>query len=123
MATKKKQIAFYADDYVAEWYEKLAPGEGTRRINEWVHAAIEAERTKEERINSLEKQVKELERLSESDASITTAILNALKDLAKQQARIYSFGRCGPVNEIEKEYDRLNSEIVIASRDHLIRNI
>jgi hypothetical protein len=40
MSTRKRQIAFYADPDIADWYEMVPQGAATRQINQLLRAAI-----------------------------------------------------------------------------------
>ena len=61
MATKKRQIFFYADEDVAKWYETLAPGVGTVTINGLIRQHLGLEEKKNDEIAQLEARIKKLE--------------------------------------------------------------
>lgn len=123
MTTKRRQIAFYADDVVGSWYAQLAPGEGTRRINEYLRAAIKQEQQQNERMINLEQELKSLSDCQDADAKTLERIIEILKDLLKVQMTIYSAGRVGDVQKIDAEYDRLKDSLAVANNWHSTRGI
>jgi hypothetical protein len=70
MATKKKQILFYAEPKIADWYESLAPGEGTRVINEILLQHLNADADTQVRLRKVEQGVE-----------LTTYILASVCDI------------------------------------------
>lgn len=130
MATKKRQIAFYADDVVADWYAALAPGEGTRRINDYLHKMIAEESTIESQVTAINEELKvQQQRVAtlashqHYDANTIGGLIDAVSRLVKQQRRIYASARSGSVQEIEEEYDNIERIIETTKIHYATRDI
>ncbi len=109
MATKRRQIAFYADEVVSAWYAQLAPGEGTRRINDYLRAAIEHEQRDEQRLQDLEQRLATIASKQDTEAKLLDQIIGILADLIKQQMTVYAAQSAGNVSQITEEYIRLKT--------------
>ena len=73
MATKKKQITFYADDDVAKFLEQLDSGSKTKKINEAIRSSMHAgeqlfwsEKVSSDRLQQLERHVADLTKMMAS---------------------------------------------------------
>jgi len=54
MSTKKRQIAFYADDDISQWYESLPVGSGGKLINEYLRGAIAKQKERDAQLAKIE---------------------------------------------------------------------
>ena len=54
MSTKKRQIAFYADDDISQWYEALPVGSGGKLINQYLRKAIAKQQERDSQLAKIE---------------------------------------------------------------------